>query len=147
MTDDELIDRVLDREGGFVNHPADPGRATKWGITQATLSQWRGQDATVADIRALSRDEAREIYRLRYLAPFTDAPIALKEHLFDIAVHSGLQTAKTLRRRADDDPARLFAERLKYLSRLVQSKPTLSVFLPGWINRVLEFAPWERPQS
>lgn len=57
---------VLQHEGGFSDHPSDPGGATMMGITQATLGAWRGQPVTRADIRALSREEARAIYRIRY---------------------------------------------------------------------------------
>lgn len=62
-----MIDDVLLREGGYVNHPADRGGPTNYGITQATLSRYRGRPATLGDVIDLTRDEAREIYRSDYL--------------------------------------------------------------------------------
>ena len=59
MSLDAMIDRLLEREGGFVNHPADRGGATNWGVTQGTLAAWRGYPVSVADVHALTRDEAR----------------------------------------------------------------------------------------
>jgi len=37
-----VIYDLIEREGGFSNHPADKGGPTKYGITQQTLSEWRG---------------------------------------------------------------------------------------------------------
>ena len=53
-------------EGGWSDHPADPGGKTMYGITQATLSNWLGRPASAAEIRNLSRAEAKTIYRDRY---------------------------------------------------------------------------------
>jgi hypothetical protein len=65
-TPDEMIDDILAREGGFVNHPADRGGPTNFGVTQATLASWRGREATIDDVRSLTIDEARDIYRTKY---------------------------------------------------------------------------------
>lgn len=53
-------------EGGFVNHPDDPGGATNMGITIGTLAEWRGTKVTVEDVRNLSRVEADNIFRANY---------------------------------------------------------------------------------
>lgn len=143
LTDDEILDRILAREGGFVHHPADPGKATHYGITQATLSAWRGQEVTPEDVRALTEPEARAIYRQWYLEPFRGEPEAIREHVIDIAVHAGPTRARYLARLSDGHPTRLVAERLRYFARLVRSKPTLAVFLPGWVERALSFLPVE----
>lgn len=142
-TDDEILDRILAREGGYVHHPADPGRATKFGITQATLSHWRQRDVTADEVAALTADEARAIYTAWYVAPFADLPDRIREHAIDIAVHSGVGTARILVQRAGRQPIRLVGERLRYLGRLVRAKPSLSVFLVGWIERCLSFLPFE----
>lgn len=57
---------AVGNEGGFSNHPADRGGATKFGITQHTLSTWRGQQVSVDDVRNLFLDEARAIYKKWY---------------------------------------------------------------------------------
>ena len=65
--DDPIGNIVLKHEGGFVNDPADRGGATNLGITQATLSEWRGHQVSVDDVRNLTEGEAREIYETNYL--------------------------------------------------------------------------------
>lgn len=57
MTIDDLIDAVIDREGGYVHHPADRGGPTRWGITEAVARQrgWTG------DMRGFPREEAAAI--------------------------------------------------------------------------------------
>ena len=52
---------VLAQEGGFVDHPLDPGGATKMGITRATLARFRGRPVSVAEVMALTRAEAAAI--------------------------------------------------------------------------------------
>jgi lysozyme family protein len=69
VTDDEIIDVVLQFEGGFVNNLADRGGATNFGITAATLGKARnlGRPATVDEVRALSRADAAAIYKRHYV--------------------------------------------------------------------------------
>ncbi len=59
-----LIQAVMRKEGGFVDHPADRGGATNLGITQATLSVYLGRKATLTDITTLKPEVAREIYSI-----------------------------------------------------------------------------------
>ncbi len=85
------IDETLAREGAYVNHPADLGGPTKYGITQRTLSDWLGWQATEDEVKNVDEDTARKIYVVRYLtgpgihtlAPELVAPV------FDMAVHMG----------------------------------------------------------
>jgi peptidoglycan L-alanyl-D-glutamate endopeptidase CwlK len=79
-------------EGGFSDHPADPGGATNMGITQETLQQWRQQDVTKDDVRALQREEARQIYRARYWEPLRcdEMPIALALMTYNAGVNAGI---------------------------------------------------------
>src|SRR5690606_7789917 len=62
----EALEHVLQVEGGFVNHPADKGGATKFGITRATLAAWRTRPVSVEDVQRMNREEAAAIYRKRY---------------------------------------------------------------------------------
>src|SRR3546814_16453177 len=64
MTVDALLDRLLAKEGGFVDHPADRGGPTNWGITSAVA---RGE-GFMGDMDALPQSLARSIYRRRYWA-------------------------------------------------------------------------------
>jgi lysozyme family protein len=94
MTDliDSLIKRVIEREGGFVNDLADAGGPTKYGITLATLHDWRQAPVSARDVEQLTTDEARRIYRAKYFpAGFEAIPDAgLLELLFDFGVNSGV---------------------------------------------------------
>lgn len=91
---DQLIDEVIGREGGYSNHPADRGGATRWGVTEAVARAhgYRG------DMRAFPREEAVEVYRrLYWVKPGFDqiairAPKVAAE-LFDTGVNMGPGTA------------------------------------------------------
>lgn len=87
-----MIDRLIEREGGFVDHPADRGGPTIYGITRATLGEWRGAPVDRLAIALLGVDEARAIYRDRYFerpgfVAIGDA--GLQELVFDFAVNAG----------------------------------------------------------
>jgi lysozyme family protein len=88
---EQMIDDVLRREGGFVDHPSDRGGPTKYGITQATLTRHLGRTATVAEVRRLTKESAREIYRRDYFeAPrLGQLPEPVQPLLFDSAVNHG----------------------------------------------------------
>ena len=78
-------------EGGYVDHPKDPGGATNLGITLATLRDWRKKPVTKADVRALTKVEAEAIYGMKYWAPMRceDLPFGLDLATFDFGVNSG----------------------------------------------------------
>lgn len=88
---DACLDHVLAAEGGYVNHPADPGGATNLGITRRTLSEFREAEASEDDVRALTRAEAREIYRARYWTPMrcAELPAGVDLMVFDFGVNAG----------------------------------------------------------
>jgi len=147
---------VLAHEGGYVDHPSDPGGATNLGITQATLAHHRGGPVSKAQVRALTRAEAAVIYRQRYWAAIQgdSLPGGVDLLLFDFAVNSGparavrmLQRAlgvsedgvvgpQTLAALARADPAGVVdavtRQRLGFLQRL----PTWATFGRGWRSRV-----------
>jgi lysozyme family protein len=148
MTDEQILDGILAREGGFVNHPLDAGKATNFGITTATLADWRGKPVTADDVRDMQVEEARAIYRARYVRPFDrlELPPELKAQVVDIAVNSGVTTARGLLSRAQQQtsrpvPVALVIERLRFYARLVKGKPSQVVFLEGWFNRAVSFLP------
>jgi lysozyme family protein len=90
MDIDALISTVIGREGGFSDHPADRGGATRWGITER-VARNSGYDGAM---RALPRSDAIAIYRqLYWQAPGLDrvaehAP-DLAAELLDTGVHMG----------------------------------------------------------
>ena len=105
MTDEfdvgALIDELIEREGGYVNHPADKGGPTCFGITEA-VARTHGYAGAM---RSLPRQEAAAIYRrLYWLRPRYDqvatrAPRIAAE-LFDTGVNMGPAVATTFLQRA-----------------------------------------------
>lgn len=93
---DSIIDGIIAREGGYVNHAADRGGPTNYGITQETLSRWRGRAVTAAEVRALTRDEAHNIYEQEYVVEPGFLQIdrmMLRIQLVDCGVHHGTARA------------------------------------------------------
>ena len=165
-TIDTILDEIIRREGGYVNHPADRGGPTNFGITAQTLGSWRklGRPATATEVQALTETEARAIYRQRYITgPGFEAIThpTLLHLLVDTGVHSGpkravqwLQSAldvtadgvigpktRSALAVADQDVlyGRVLGQRLRHLGRLITNDPKQSAFAAGWMNRMAEF--------
>lgn len=164
MTVNDIIDEVIEAEGGFVNHPADRGGITNFGITKRTLGQWRGRNVRRIDIERLTKAEAREIIKHRYvdvqgIHKLEDAD--LQAQVVDTSVHSGPVAAvkmlqkgirakqdgiigpKTLAKIAakgvEEVHQRLVIERVKLLGNICVKDPSQNVFLKGWLARALKF--------
>ncbi len=158
-----VIDEILRREGSrYTNHPADAGGPTKYGITLKTLERWRKQKCLPVDVENMTEQEARDIYRVEYIAPwgFIVYP-RLREFLIDLGVNSGVPKAMMLLQRAlgvtedgDIGPVtrmalsnldgetlrlRVIAERMKLYGRLVNKDHSQAAFIEGWLNRLAEF--------
>jgi lysozyme family protein len=156
-TYDEALRRLLAHEGGYVNHPSDPGGPTNFGITLADYRRYRKPDATAADVRAMKVGDANAIYRAKYwnAQRCDQLPPGVDYSIFDYGVNSGTgRSGKVLRRvlglsdktsvvndevlRAvgKRDPKALIAaindERLAFLKHL----KTWPVFGAGWSRRV-----------
>ena len=146
---------VLKHEGGYVDHPKDPGGATNLGVTIGTLSSWLGQPATKADVKALTRATVAPIYRKNYWAAIRadELPAGLDYAVFDFAVNSGPKRAAMALQRAvgvaddgvigsitlanvanrpvDVTIERIMADRMTFLRRL----STWPTFGKGWTAR------------
>lgn len=154
---ERALAHVLGHEGGYVDHPRDPGGATNLGITIATLSNWLGRPATKAEVRALTKDKVGPIYRARYwdAVRASELPDGIDLATFDPAVNSGpargarwLQAALGVTQdgavgpqtvaaavQAPDKVAvikKLCAKRLGFL----QGLKTFATFGKGWTRRV-----------
>lgn len=150
---------VLRFEGGWSNHPSDPGGATMKGVTQEVYDRWRAKRGEPKQsVRNITELEVREIYRVQYwrLICGDDLPAGVDLAVFDFAVNSGPSRAvqelqRCLGLRVDGDPgsvtleaalsadaesliAELCARRLAFMRRL----STWSVFGRGWERRVRE---------
>jgi len=98
---DQLIDALIDREGGYVSHPADRGGSTCFGITEA-VARAHGY---AGPMRQLPREEAAAIYkRLYWLRPRFDEVSkrsgAIAAELLDTGVNMGPAVAATFLQRA-----------------------------------------------
>jgi lysozyme family protein len=155
---DAALARLLAHEGGYSDHPSDPGGPTKFGITIHDYRRHVKADATAADVRTMPREAAKTIYRAKYWAALAcDAlPPGLDYCVFDYGVNSGIaRAAKVLqrlvgvaddgrigpvtlaavgRRDAGELVARMCDERLAFL----RSLRTWAVFGRGWGRRVAE---------
>lgn len=101
MDVDRLIDDLIEREGGYANHPADRGGPTRFGITEM-VARAHGYSGEMA---LLPRDEAAAIYRrLYWLRPRFDQVArrseALAAELFDTGANMGPAVAATFLQRA-----------------------------------------------
>jgi len=151
MIFDEAFDKLIGHEGGYVNHPDDPGGETKFGITKRTYPH--------LNIAALTLEQARVIYLRDFWkkAGCDSLPGGLAFDVFDTAVNSGVSRAASLLQEAlgvivdgkvgpatraaiaaEKDKsalrARFNGERLQFMTDL----DTWRSFGKGWARRIAE---------
>ena len=151
------IKNVVEREGGYVNDPDDPGGETKYGISKKAYPK--------VGIKHLTLDDAIEIYKNDYWIPakVEHLPDRLQAVYFDMVVNQGLsravkilQQAANGKRRKDKiavdgkigpntikacaslGPERLKAYRVMHYAKLVMNKPSLEKYYYGWFRRAME---------
>ena len=154
MNFDQAFDILLKHEGGFSDHPADPGGKTRFGITEAVAREvgYRG------DMRELPIDLAKRIYKERYwdAVRADELPEAVRYVVFDAAVNSGpRQAIRWLQRAAgakDDgiigpqtlaavraaDPEQLVRRMLAQRLRFMTGLPNWPAFGRGWARRIAD---------
>lgn len=154
MDFEQAFTELLGHEGGYVDHPSDPGGATRWGVTERVA---RANGYTV-HMRDFPEHAARHIYRREYWQAVRadELPAGVRYAVFDAAVNSGVkQSIRWLQRAlgvADDgvigpvtlaaaskaDPhalrGKLLAQRLKFMTDL----RTWPAFGRGWARRVAD---------
>ena len=151
----EIIEKVLEHEGGYVNDPTDLGGETKYGITKRFYPD--------VDIKNLTIEQAKEIYKKDYWDKnkVESLPQNLWHIYFDMCVNMGKRTAvKVLQRAANNrgkdlevdgglgpktiealngvELDRVRAFRVKYYVDLITTKPEQEKFYLGWFRRALE---------
>ena len=152
---DEIIEQVLEHEGGYVNDPTDLGGETKYGITKRFYPD--------VDIKNLTVEQAKEIYRKDYWDKnrVESLPQNLWHIFFDMCVNMGRRTAvKVLQRAAVNrgrnievdgglgpmtikalkgvELDRVRAYRVKFYVDLITNKPEQEKFFLGWFRRATE---------
>jgi lysozyme family protein len=152
---------VLRWEGGFVDHPNDPGGRTNKGVTQKVYDAWRRrQGLPQRDVKMIEHDEVLAIYEAGYWIPprcdLLEPQLNLVQ--FDTAVNMGVGRAvrflqqalgcgvdgdfgpTTERAVASCDPGDTIVKycdaREAFYRNLASTKPNLAVFLKGWLNRL-----------
>ncbi len=152
---DDIIEVVLEHEGGYVNDPKDPGGETNFGIAKRSHPD--------VDIKNLTKEGAKEIYKEVYWDGNKVDSLSddLKHIYFDMCVNQGRGRAvkilqqsanakgaglkvdggmgpKTLAAMENVELDRVRAYRVKYYADLVTRKPDLEKFYFGWFRRALE---------
>jgi lysozyme family protein len=155
---EQCLALVLKHEGGYVDHPKDPGGATNLGCTKKVWEEWVGHEVTKDDIKALKIADVAPLYKARYWdkCRCDDLPFGVDFSVFDLAINSGparaskyLQTAcganadgvigpATLSLVNSQDPLSLLQKINDNRLQFLQSLPTWETFGKGWGRRVAE---------
>ncbi len=161
MSIEKYIATIIEREGGYVDHPDDKGGPTKFGITLKTLQEIKGSQMNAADIAELSPEDAYKIYKENYLVK--PGIINIKDYklqalMLDAAINHGASRAikflqKILCVQEDgiigsitiqmansfSNPDLLrkkyICARIKFYGAIVNKDHTQAVFIEGWLNR------------
>ena len=147
---------VLKSEGGFVNHPSDPGGMTNLGVTRNVWREWVNRDVDEAEMRSLTPELVTPLYKARYwdACKCDDLPRGVDYAVFDSAVNMGpgraaklLQAAlgvtadgsigrATIAAATAADPVELLEAFSLGKEEFYKSLPTFATFGKGWLNRV-----------
>jgi lysozyme family protein len=151
MIFDDAFDLLLGHEGGYSNHPSDPGGETMWGVTVAVARANGYQGAMASMPRHVAKDIYRKLYWNKVRAD--ELPAAVRYPLFDAAVNSGAKqairwlqraidvqddgvlgpmTLSATQRMGDRAAVLMTAERLDFMTSL----PTWPAFGRGWARRI-----------
>jgi len=89
---DQALKCVLAHEGGYSNHPSDPGGPTNWGITIHDARMYWKRDADADDVRGMPLDVAKRIYKSKYWDAMRcdELPSGLDYAVMDFGVNSGI---------------------------------------------------------
>lgn len=155
---EKALAAVLDHEGGYVNHPRDPGGMTNLGVTKVAWEEWVGHSVDEKEMRALTPEKVAPMYKRRYWDKVCgdELPEGLDYIVFDTAVNSGPGRAvkllqgcldvtqdgalgpKTLQAVRETGPQKLIAAYAKARLDFLAALPTWDAFGKGWSRRVAE---------
>ena len=160
MKFDICFQMVIKHEGGFVEHPQDPGGMTNLGVTKAAWEEYLGREVTEQEMRDLTTETVKPFYRKNYWDRVRgdDLPPGVDYAVFDFAVNSGVARAskmlqecvgatkdgsigpKTVEAVKASNAAELAQEVCDKRLEFLQSLPHFPTFARGWTRRVLEVA-------
>ena len=153
---EEALAHILKYEGGYVNHPSDPGGMTNLGVTKRVWEEWTGKPATEADMRALTPAAVAPLYKKRYWDAVRgdDLPAGVDLCVFDAAVNAGvgraskfLQQAAGVTADGQIGPKTIAAVTAKSADEIIEafcalreahykSLSTFDTFGKGWMRRL-----------
>ena len=147
----KALNFTLQFEGGFVNHPADPGGPTNKGVTLAVLQENKIDEnndgkSDIEDLKNLSLDSVVQLYKHKYwnklgLDDLIESHPKLAIAAFDTAVLTGPGRASkwltTTLDKFEDYPYFLNLRMIHHLE-VVKKNPATAVFKKGWLRRVNE---------
>ena len=152
---DKCLTMLLKHEGGFVDHPKDPGGMTNLGVTKAVYDKWIGRESTEAEMRGLTQDDVAPIYKKNYWdrCKCDQLPSGADWSVFDWAVNSGTGRAskamqkivgakqdgaigpKTLQMIANEKAEFLVEEMYHQRQSFYEKLKTFETFGRGWTRR------------
>jgi len=152
---DQCLDMLLSHEGGYVNHPKDPGGMTNLGVTKRVYEEFLGREVDEDEMRALTVDDVAPLYRDKYWdrVKGDDLPSGVDWAVFDWAVNSGtgraaraLQTIvgasadgaigkQTLAHVARVEPETIIRDMHAARQQFYESLSTFDTFGKGWTRR------------
>ena len=152
---DTCMTMLLAHEGGFVNHPSDPGGMTNLGVTKRTYDEYHGTDIDEEGMRQLTKADVEHIYRRNYWnrCRCQDLPSGVDWAVFDLAVNSGTGRAAKLLQRAveaeedgsigpltlmlvnKNDTENIINRIAMYREQFYRSLSNFDVFGRGWLRR------------
>ena len=152
---DKCMSMLLKHEGGYVNHPSDPGGMTNLGITKRTYDEYHGTDIDEEGMRNLKKSGVEPIYRQNYWnrCRCQDLPSGVDWAVFDFAVNAGTgRAAKALQKAVEVEqdgfigPLTLMKVKhhevvniinriATYREQFYRSLSTFDTFGKGWIRR------------
>jgi len=155
---DEALKAILHHEGGFVNHPKDPGGMTNLGVTKKVWEEWVGHEVDEKTMRGLTPEIVGPMYKVKYWDKVKgdDLPAGVDYVVFDAAVNSGpgraakwLQACvgvdpdggigpKTLAAVESFDASQLVEDYAKRRLSFLMDLQTWDTFGKGWGRRVAE---------
>jgi lysozyme family protein len=147
---------MLASEGGYVNHPSDPGGMTNLGVTKRVWEEWVGRESNEKEMRSLTPEMVEPLYKRKFwdACKCDDMPSGIDYLVFDFAVNAGVgRSAKILQMAvgvpADggigpitlaavkaQDPAELVQKFSDAKEAFYRSLNTFETFGKGWLNRV-----------
>ena len=149
------LELLLKHEGGYVNHPDDPGGRTNQGITQRVYEKFLGRDVTEEEMKDMPPDKVFAIYKTQYWNRVRgdDLPTGVDLCVFDWAVNAGTSRAgkalqqiidvpadgiigsQTVAATSKFDPAQVVEEISQKREDFYRGLGTFDTFGRGWLRR------------